>query len=285
MGEYLPGNLQERLRELREAHGYSSRSKLADALGIDRTTYSRIEKGDTKTISSDLLIKLADLYNVSTDFILGLSDVPEKTYYEIDKLGLSVDAAKNLYMKKADPRVVNELLLNPKFHSLCCLLASYFSGQLSSMYAANNKLVNLSLGMLTQSIKSSDIINDKSMQELRQELQSSQVPTQLELDRIRNTFMACVKEIKEKIDTEISEICNQQMLSTDIISVVKKSILEQLENSELTENQKIAITTNAMKQAMALDQNMSQEQIEQLSDAFEDIARMMVNYGKETNES
>lgn len=285
MGEYLPGNLQERLRELRESHGYSSRSKLADALEIDRTTYGRIENGETKTISSDLLVKLAKLYNVSTDFILGLSDVPEKTYYEISDLGLSVDAAKNLYMKKADPRVVNELLLNPKFHSLCSLLASYFSGQLSSMYAANNKLVNLSLGLLTQSIKSGDLINDKSIQELKQELQLSQVPTQLELDRIRNTFMSCIKEIKEKVDAEISEICNQQMLSSDIISVVKESIMGQIKNSELTENQKVAITANAMKQSMALDPNMSQEQIEQLSGAFEEIARMMVNYGKETNES
>ena len=38
MSERLPGTLQERLRELREEHGFFSRNKLADVLGVDRTT-------------------------------------------------------------------------------------------------------------------------------------------------------------------------------------------------------------------------------------------------------
>ena len=97
MGEYLPGNLQERLRELREANGFKSREKLAEVIGVNKTTYSRIENGSTKTISSDILLKLADLYKVPTDYILGLSDTPENTGYDIKELGLSVEAAKNLY--------------------------------------------------------------------------------------------------------------------------------------------------------------------------------------------
>ena len=56
MGEYLPGNLQERLRELREANGFKSREKLAEVIGVNKTTYSRIENGSTKTISSDILL-------------------------------------------------------------------------------------------------------------------------------------------------------------------------------------------------------------------------------------
>ena len=56
MGEYLPGSLQDRLVELREANGYNSQYKLAEKIGVDRSTYSRIENGDTKTISSDILI-------------------------------------------------------------------------------------------------------------------------------------------------------------------------------------------------------------------------------------
>ena len=33
MGEYLPGELQDRLRELREARGIKSQEKLADLVG------------------------------------------------------------------------------------------------------------------------------------------------------------------------------------------------------------------------------------------------------------
>ena len=106
MGEYLPGNLQERLRELREANGYKSREKLAEVIGVNKTTYSRIENGSTKTISSDILLKLAELYKVPTDYILGLSNTPENTMYDIKELGLSVEAAKNLYLKNGYKVVV-----------------------------------------------------------------------------------------------------------------------------------------------------------------------------------
>ena len=106
MGERLEGNLTERLRELREEHGYKSRNKLADVIGIDRTTYSRIENGSTKSISSDILIKQAELYGASADYILGLSNTPEKTYDDINTLGLSIEAAKNLCSNSVDARVV-----------------------------------------------------------------------------------------------------------------------------------------------------------------------------------
>ena len=133
MGEYLQGNLQERLRELREANGFKSREKLAEVIGVNKTTYSRIENGSTKTISSDILIKLADLYKVPTDYILGLSDTPENTGYDIKELGLSVEAAKNLYSGKVDSRVINELLMNDKFAVATKMMATYFSGAVAEL--------------------------------------------------------------------------------------------------------------------------------------------------------
>lgn len=69
-----------------------------DALGgfIDKVTYSRIENGTTRTINNELLVILERLYNVSTDYICGISNFPEKTYFDIEELGLIVPAAMNL---------------------------------------------------------------------------------------------------------------------------------------------------------------------------------------------
>lgn len=50
-----------------------SRSELARRLHVTPSQISRIVSGETKTISSDILIALAEEFHVSTDYILGLT--------------------------------------------------------------------------------------------------------------------------------------------------------------------------------------------------------------------
>lgn len=61
-----------RLRDLREDNDLKQR-QLAEVLHVSQTTYSRYESGMID-IPSDALIKLADFYGVSTDYLLGRSD-------------------------------------------------------------------------------------------------------------------------------------------------------------------------------------------------------------------
>lgn len=62
-----------RLRDLREDRDMRQRD-IADILGIRQTVYSRYERG-VQTIPSAYLIKLADFYNASTDYILERTQV------------------------------------------------------------------------------------------------------------------------------------------------------------------------------------------------------------------
>jgi len=57
-----------RIRNLREDKDYTQ-SQIAKILSVSQTTYSRYETGDLD-VSSEILIKLADFYQVSTDYIL-----------------------------------------------------------------------------------------------------------------------------------------------------------------------------------------------------------------------
>lgn len=50
-----------------------TQQQVADNLGMKQPQYFRYEKG-TRDIPSDVLIMLAKLYHVSTDYILGLKD-------------------------------------------------------------------------------------------------------------------------------------------------------------------------------------------------------------------
>lgn len=56
------------LRDLREDHDLKQ-VDIAEYLGIKQTVYSRYERG-FQTIPVEHLIKLADYYNVSVDYIL-----------------------------------------------------------------------------------------------------------------------------------------------------------------------------------------------------------------------
>ncbi len=64
-----------RLKELREDLDIPQRI-LADYLNIKQNTYSQYEN-EARQIPIDLLIKLAKYFNVSTDYILGVTDTKE----------------------------------------------------------------------------------------------------------------------------------------------------------------------------------------------------------------
>ena len=58
-----------RIRDLREDHDLTQR-RLAAMLGISQPQYNRYEQG-YRDIPTDLLLKLADIFNTSTDYLLG----------------------------------------------------------------------------------------------------------------------------------------------------------------------------------------------------------------------
>ena len=63
----------QRLRDLREDRDLLQKD-IAELLGITQTVYSRYERG-FQTIPVIHLLKLADFYNTSTDYILGRTSI------------------------------------------------------------------------------------------------------------------------------------------------------------------------------------------------------------------
>lgn len=63
-----------RLRDLREDHDLTQ-EQLVAILGMHKTTYTNYEQGK-REIPFALVIRLAQFYNVSIDYIAGLSNTP-----------------------------------------------------------------------------------------------------------------------------------------------------------------------------------------------------------------
>ncbi|MBR5539674.1 MAG: helix-turn-helix transcriptional regulator [Clostridia bacterium] len=66
----------KRLYDLRTDHDLTQQ-QVAEHLICDRRVYGRYERGE-REIPCSMLIKLAELYNTSTDYILGLTDNPSR---------------------------------------------------------------------------------------------------------------------------------------------------------------------------------------------------------------
>jgi transcriptional regulator with XRE-family HTH domain len=65
----------KRLVELRKSV-HMSQAKMADALGIAQSTLNRLEH-DQQIISDEAILKYADYFDVSLDYICGRTDKPE----------------------------------------------------------------------------------------------------------------------------------------------------------------------------------------------------------------
>ncbi len=67
--------MYDRIRELREDKDLRQKD-IADYLHCSQVAYSRYELG-LRDIPTDVLIKLADFHNVSTDYLLGRTKIKE----------------------------------------------------------------------------------------------------------------------------------------------------------------------------------------------------------------
>lgn len=105
--QFLKGDIRDRIVELAQRKG-ENMEKLAQCVGITGSQMSRIINGKTLKVSHELVIAIAAEFDVSTDFLLGLTSIPDRT--RLDELGLSEKAIRNLVSGRVNRKCINHLL-------------------------------------------------------------------------------------------------------------------------------------------------------------------------------
>lgn len=276
MGEWLPGTFRERLKETRKAKRIS-RNKVADYLGINPATYGRIEKGDIQTINSDYLIKLSELFGVTTDYLLGLSNVPERTYYDVERLGLSVNAAKNLLSGKADGRVMNELLLNKKFLTATRLMADYFTLSVTNYIQAKSELLAFNLAEIEELAGEGklqvdgELIGQKTEMDFEKMI-AAKDPVQV----IHTKLMAALEEIRAKMVAECEEAIKARvLLDSEIMEAAWAEAKKVPRPQDLPEEEKMALVKETMRKGIRMDKSVTGEKLEKMDEAIEGAAVLL----------
>lgn len=70
------GKIYRRIRDLREDRDLNQ-TVVAKMLGMSQTGYSKYETGEND-IPTEVLIKLAEFYSTSVDYLLGVTDDPKR---------------------------------------------------------------------------------------------------------------------------------------------------------------------------------------------------------------
>lgn len=197
---YLPGKIRDRIQDLMKSRKVTQ-AELAAKIGCSESALSRFISGKTDKLGDESIIRIAKAFNVSTDFLLGVTTVPDRKNYEIDELGLSAQAARNLYTGKANAQVVNYLLESPRFLELTYILEQYFNDTVATGYAAQNQLYATLSSLTRKSAKT------KAAAQAANEINRLKTPIyQADLATIENQFMLAVKEVKKEISNDFDAI-------------------------------------------------------------------------------
>lgn len=200
--EYLPGMTpQQRLSDLMKDQKITQ-AELASKIGVAESSISRFLNGSKNKLTIEQIISIARIFHVSSDFLLCLTDVPDKKNYDISELGLSAEAARNLYTGRVNPEVVSRLLENRRFAQLTNMIALYFDETMASGFAAQNQILQSLSSMLLAAGKEQPDIR-KASQQAAQTVALNKVPVyQSDLTNIQNQFMAVLREIKKDMVSE-----------------------------------------------------------------------------------
>ena len=84
---YLPGDARQRIQDLIKNRKITL-AELAEKVGLSNSALSRYLQGRTPHLGDGFIIRIAKYFDVSTDFLLGETDIPDRKNYDIEELRL-----------------------------------------------------------------------------------------------------------------------------------------------------------------------------------------------------
>lgn len=218
--EYLPSDTRTRILDLIKDRK-TTQAALAATVGISESSLSRFLQGKTRKLQEGTIIKIAKIFNVSTDFLLGETTVPDRKNYNIAELGLSAEAAKLLYTRRLDPEILNRLLEHPLFPHLLLLLGRYRDETLMAGITSMNEVLSFSRSILLGHV--AEHPEDKTAaRNITSDLTQLRTPAVMaDTNAIQAVFMRIVHDIKQAGSTRDRE---QQTATADTLAYFRQTL-------------------------------------------------------------
>ena len=221
MREYMTGSVNERINDL-IIERKTTQVKLAKAIGVSEATMSRYVKGTT-AIPCDVLLKIARYFQVTTDFLLGATNIPYKTNYDIDRLGLTEEAAKRLIRHDLNMDVLNKLLVSEDFAILTEQIAQYVDETNRAGMAVMNRVLQIAGNLVAKQAKTHPLDKAAAVRTYR-EIKGNMVAPQLpDTAAMERTWGLILNDLKNGAAEKTKE-------SQKLTTVVMERLIEKLES-------------------------------------------------------
>ena len=223
MHEYMTGSVNERINDL-IIERKTTQVKLAKAIGVSEATMSRYVKGTT-AIPCDVLLKIARYFQVTTDFLLGATNIPYKTNYDIDRLGLTEEAAKRLIRHDLNMDVLNKLLVSEDFAILTEQIAQYVDETNRAGMAVMNRVLQIAGNLVAKQAKTHPLDKAAAVRTYR-EIKGNMVAPQLpDTAAMERTWRLILNDLKNGAAEKTKE-------SQKLTAEVMERLIDKLESGQ-----------------------------------------------------
>ena len=152
---------QEKLKDLRNAKGLTL-AQVAEATNISKSTIGNYESDDFKEQQLSILTELAEFYDVSLAYLIGLTDNLEEDETSISDLHLDDETVRILKSGKINNRLLCEIIKHPSFSNLMADIEIYVDNLAGNMIHNLNRYVTFMRDKIKSKIAVSE--DDKNMQ-------------------------------------------------------------------------------------------------------------------------
>ena len=259
---YLPGDTRQRIQDLIKSRRITQ-AELAERVGLSSSTLSRYLQGRTANLGDGFIIRIAKYFDVSTDFLLGETDIPDRKNYDIAELGLSAETAKLLYTGKVDASVLNQLVEHPRFPQLLLLLARYRDETMIAGINAMNQILTFirSLTLDQANLHPEDAVAVKNATQDLKLLATP--PVTADTNTIQNLFMQIVRDIKKNAESNANE---QQAATAEVLKQLRENLTKDGEAVNLSTISAEDLTTAVINTIAAA--GIPEEKLSSLGDSF-----------------
>ena len=224
-------SVQERLKDLRVERGLNL-EELAQETGISKSALGSYENDNDeyKEINHGSLLKLADFYQVSVDYLLGLTNNRKYENTPIEELHLSDEVVELLKSERFNNRLLCEIISHEKFKELLADAEIYVDGMATMRFHDMNSSLAAVRAMILE--EHPEAVADRAIKVLEacqvEENDSESAPDTTPADELIREVQKAMQSPGDRVQQFTEMFCKAFQLKYKRLSQEERSLLKKL---------------------------------------------------------